>query len=277
MTATTDALALAAPAHEVPQPVYSGRDMVTALKGYRELQAALDREMPEALITIDGRAFRKKGYWRAVALAFQLDVTFVSETRDVFGGLEGGGENFGYSVVYRASKGDRSAPGDGICTAAEKQRGRMRATEHNVRSHAHTRAYNRAVSNLCGFGEVSAEEIDEAEPPPAKPKGKAATSETPTAKLTDVVTITKLEAPWADQHGNAKAWLSHSGMAPGAAAIPIYQSAVKATAEACYQAKTPVRLEIVTSAASGKPYVKAIVKVDADAPMLTEDEIPFSS
>jgi hypothetical protein len=33
------------------------------------------------------------------------------------------------------------------------------ATEHNVRSHAHTRAFNRAVSNLCGFGEVSAEEM----------------------------------------------------------------------------------------------------------------------
>jgi hypothetical protein len=34
------------------------------------------------------------------------------------------------------------------------------ATEHNIRSHAHTRAFNRAVSNLVGFGEVSAEEID---------------------------------------------------------------------------------------------------------------------
>jgi hypothetical protein len=29
-----------------------------------------------------------------------------------------------------------------------------------VRSHAHTRAFNRAVSNLCGFGEVSAEEVE---------------------------------------------------------------------------------------------------------------------
>jgi hypothetical protein len=36
----------------------------------------------------------------------------------------------------------------------------MRATEHNVRSHAHTRAFNRAVSNLVGFGEVSAEEVE---------------------------------------------------------------------------------------------------------------------
>ena len=32
-------------------------------------------------------------------------------------------------------------------------------TVHNVRSHAHTRAFNRAVSNLVGFGEVSADEL----------------------------------------------------------------------------------------------------------------------
>ena len=43
----------------------------------------------------------------------------------------------------------------------------MRATEHNVRSHAHTRAYARAVSNLVGFGEVSAEEVDRSDAPPA--------------------------------------------------------------------------------------------------------------
>jgi len=36
---------------------------------------------------------------------------------------------------------------------------RSQATIHNVRAHAHTRAFNRAVSNLVGFGEVSAEEI----------------------------------------------------------------------------------------------------------------------
>jgi hypothetical protein len=33
------------------------------------------------------------------------------------------------------------------------------ASHHNVRGHAHTRAFNRAVSNLVGFGEVSADEM----------------------------------------------------------------------------------------------------------------------
>jgi hypothetical protein len=44
-------------------------------------------------------------------------------------------------------------------------------TLHNVRAHACTRAKNRAISDLVGFGEVSAEELaggrwDEQTPPP---------------------------------------------------------------------------------------------------------------
>ena len=49
--------------------------------------------------------------------------------------------------------------GDGSCFASEKTGGRLRATEHNVRAHAHTRAQNRAISGLVGFGEVSADEM----------------------------------------------------------------------------------------------------------------------
>ena len=51
------------------------------------------------------------------------------------------------------------ADGDGSCFSSEK-RGRGQATVHNVRAHAHTRAFNRAVANLVGFGEVSAEEME---------------------------------------------------------------------------------------------------------------------
>jgi hypothetical protein len=135
--------------------------MTNALTAYRELQQALDRAMPEQIIKLDGKPFRKKGYWRAIAVAFNLTVEPIAEHRDVYGELEDGSENYVYSVTCRAStKTGRAATGDGTCAAAEKQRGRMKASEHNVRSHAHTRAFNRAVSNLVGFGEVSAEEID---------------------------------------------------------------------------------------------------------------------
>jgi len=117
--------------------------------------------MPEQIIKLDGKPFRKKGYWRAIAVAFNLTVEVESERREIYGDLEDGSPNYAYLITYRASTtAGRSETGDGACAAAEKSRGRMKASEHNVRSHAHTRAFNRAVSNLVGFGEVSAEEVE---------------------------------------------------------------------------------------------------------------------
>jgi hypothetical protein len=152
-----------------PSPVFRGASMVKALADYRELQVALDGAMPDQLMAIAGRSFRKKGYWRAVSVAFNLSVDPVNEERAVLGQLSDGSDNYVYSVTYRATAPNgRSAVGDGTCAASEKQKGRMEATEHNVRSHAHTRAYNRSVSNLVGFGEVSAEEVERDEHEPAQ-------------------------------------------------------------------------------------------------------------
>jgi len=127
-------------------------DVGQAVSAYREVQQALDKAMPDCIQTIAGKPFRKKNYWRGVATAFSLDVTLVSEQR-----VEEG-KDWGWLVVYRAMASiGRTADGDGSCFASEKTRGQD--TIHNVRAHAHTRAFNRAVSNLVGFGEVSAEEI----------------------------------------------------------------------------------------------------------------------
>ena len=160
----TQAFALVSP-HELalPTPVFRGAQMAEAVAAYRDLQRALDASMPDQLMTLKGKPFRKKGYWRAVAVAFNLTVepvTGADEERSVVGRCEDDTENYVYTVTYRATAlNGRVAMGDGTCAAAEKQTGEMRATEHNVRSHAHTRAFNRAVSNLVGFGEVSAEEV----------------------------------------------------------------------------------------------------------------------
>ncbi len=179
-------------------PAISATLMVAALTAYRDLQTQLDRAMPEQIMELDGKPFRKKGYWRAVALAFNLGVEMVKEERIVTGTFKDGRDNFGWVVTYRATHpSGRNQLGDGACFAVEKARrfkcphpenanpGNRRtlhfphsscpdfdpdfswralpgdATEHNVRGHAHTRAYNRAVSNLVGFGEVSAEEVEE--------------------------------------------------------------------------------------------------------------------
>ena len=131
-------------------------DVVVAFEEYRKIQQGLDAALPDCLMTIQGKKFRKKNYWRAIATAFNLTVRLTSEERTEVG------DDWGYLVVFTAMAGNgRSADGDGSCFASEKkdQQGNIIATVHNVRAHAHTRAYNRAVSNLVGFGEVSAEEM----------------------------------------------------------------------------------------------------------------------
>lgn len=159
-----------------PLPVFSGEQMAEAFSAYRQLQATLDKAMPEAIMKIQGRLFRKKIYWRTVRTAFNLSVTMTTERRDEREG------DWGWLVTYRAvAPNGKAADGDGACYASEKP-GRGQATEHNVRSHAHTRAFNRAVSNLVGFGEVSAEEADREErprqsaPPPQQPRAVGASS-----------------------------------------------------------------------------------------------------
>ena len=188
----------------------TGEQMAVAITAYRGLQKALDESMPDQIIDLDGKQFRKKGYWRAVALAFKLSVEPTDERHQVSGQFLDGRDNFGYLVTYKASHSSgRQAFGDGSCFAVEKARrfkcphpesaGSKRtlhfphntcpefdanfqwrvlpgdATEHNVRSHAHTRAFNRAVSNLVGFGEVSAEEVEREEPHHAGSSSTAAT------------------------------------------------------------------------------------------------------
>jgi hypothetical protein len=138
------------------KPVGDAKSLTEAITAYKEMQMALDKAMPDCIQTIAGKKFRKKNYWRAVKTAFNLKVECVKEEK-VY--LE---DDWGFEVTYKATAPNgSSADGDGACTHAEKDKGNMAATLHNIRSQAHTRAFNRAISNLVGFGEVSAEEVYE--------------------------------------------------------------------------------------------------------------------
>lgn len=167
--------------------VRASGDVVQALHEYQGIQKALDEAMPDCIQMIQTskgpKPFRKKMYWRAIATAFNLDVQLVDEKRIA---EEPTPNDWGYVVTYRATAPNgRHADGDGSCFAMEKSYAAQR-TVHNVRSHAHTRAFNRAVSNLVGFGEVSAEEAEKDEhpsepgshdgPPPAKKSSPAPSS-----------------------------------------------------------------------------------------------------
>jgi len=128
-------------------------DLGMAIGEYRRIQGVLDNALPDCMMTIQGRSFRKKSYWRAICTAFNLTVELHDESIQVLDGV------IVALAMYRATAPNgRVAYGDGACTAKEKRSGQD--SLHNIRSHAHTRAFNRAVSNLVGFGEVSAEEVD---------------------------------------------------------------------------------------------------------------------
>ena len=128
---------------------------VDAFQAYQRLQTQLDAVLKDCTVKIKGKLYRKKSYWRAVAMAFKLNVDLLQETQITSPANE---KDWGWIATYcaRANNG-QYAVGDGACFASEK---RGNDTVHNVRSNAHTRAYNRAVSNLVGFGEVSAEEFN---------------------------------------------------------------------------------------------------------------------
>ena len=159
-----------------PMPIHDGADMVKALDAYKDLQTKLDNKMPEAIVEIRGKRYRTKQYWRTIARAFNLSVTTVDGTDQRIMTDDG---DWGYSVTYRATAPNGSAAdGDGACMASEKSGGSD--TIHNVRAHCQTRAFNRAVSNLVGFGEVSADEMPRTAPEaPQRPSERSSPSPKP--------------------------------------------------------------------------------------------------
>lgn len=84
------------------------------------------------------------------------------------------------AVARATASNGRFAEGDGACAITEprftRASGRQKA-EHDLMATAVTRATNRAISNLIGFGSVSAEEAEGAEPAASangRPYGEAA-------------------------------------------------------------------------------------------------------
>jgi len=160
----------------------------SALETYLEIQRVFDEKMPDAIMEIQGKKFRKKAYWRAIATAFNVTCEVITVDRLEVENPEPPHLDWGYTATVRATSADgRTSDGDGACMQSEK-RGAM-GTVHNVRSHAITRAKNRAISDLVGFGEVSADELGPdayRDPPPDEvpkapnqpagnqPRGKAA-------------------------------------------------------------------------------------------------------
>ncbi|MBX5489577.1 MAG: hypothetical protein IRZ14_00370 [Chloroflexi bacterium] len=140
----------------VLRPVASPEEVLAAWAQFQELK--------RSLLTLDdyqeiqGRARIKKSGWRKIAAAFGISDQLLREERRE---CEGPGPNqryFVWEVTVRAiAPNGRYADAVGSCASSER---RFAHPDHDVRAVAHTRAKNRAVADLVGGGEVSAEELE---------------------------------------------------------------------------------------------------------------------
>lgn len=126
---------------------------IEAWRQYQDLcKAVLD---DDDFQTIGNKKFKKKSSWRKLANFFNLSVEMVTETK-----VNEPDGSFSFDVTYKAiAPNGRSVTGDG--SANSREHSDEDNTRHNVRGTAHTRSFNRAVSNLIGGGEVSAEEAEQ--------------------------------------------------------------------------------------------------------------------
>ena len=103
---------------------------------------------------IKGHPYIKKSGWRIVALGFNISDRIVSkEVKD----LKDGEYVVTYTVEASAPNG-RTVQAIGACSTLEKTKSETRKY-HDTETQAHTRAKNRAIADLVGLGEVTAEEM----------------------------------------------------------------------------------------------------------------------
>jgi hypothetical protein len=135
------------------RPVASADEVLAAWRQFQDVKRNL--LTLEDYQDIQGRPRIKKSGWRKIAAAFGISDALLREERRE---LETpAGRQFVWEVSARAiAPNGRYADAVGSCASTER---RFAHVEHDVRSTAHTRAKNRAIADLVGGGEVSAEEI----------------------------------------------------------------------------------------------------------------------
>jgi hypothetical protein len=112
----------------------------------------------EDSVDIQGRRFLKKSAWRKWALACGVSDRILSIERNPDTGRDP--ENgFYYRVLAEAFHLPTGRSVTGAAIASSKEKKAWAHEEHDIFALACTRAKNRAISDLVGGGEVSAEEV----------------------------------------------------------------------------------------------------------------------
>ena len=143
------------PGREVLMPMDT-EQVVEGMQAYQDLlPKLLDRSDYQGT---GSDAFVKKSGWRKIARAFNLSVTIV---RIEVGRDEDGKPVRAECVARAIAPNGQMQDADGYCTISEFTGKRLNDVklENTLRATATTRAKNRAIADLVGMGEVSAEEV----------------------------------------------------------------------------------------------------------------------
>jgi hypothetical protein len=109
----------------------------------------------EDVVMIGKKKYIKRSGWRKIALSFGISTKIVSVEKET---LEKGDIRISVKAEAIAPNG-RVCEEIASCSSSEVTKSNMDPTLHNIETKAATRAINRAISDLVGGGEVSAEEI----------------------------------------------------------------------------------------------------------------------
>jgi hypothetical protein len=140
---------------QIIQPADIDR-LAEAFKKFQDFKVRL--LSAEDTIKIDNKPYLKKSAWRKWALACGVSDQLLSLERVPPTGLDDKGD-FCYRVVVKAYHKPTGRSAVGLAVAAKSEKDRWAHEEHDILTLAHTRAKNRAISDLTGGGEVSAEEV----------------------------------------------------------------------------------------------------------------------
>jgi len=124
---------------------------------------------PDDYVQIGNKTYLKKSAWRKWSLACSVSDRLISLERVPAHGLDDKG-HFYYRVIVEAYHQATNRTASGLAIASSSEKPKWAHIEHDCLTLAHTRAKNRAISDLVGGGEVSAEEMEPQAQPSSTPQ-----------------------------------------------------------------------------------------------------------
>ena len=135
----------------VVRPMVSAQEALAVWNEFQTLKKAILE--PSDFQRIGQKDYMKKSAWRKFANCFNLNDKIIEETQIPH--ADGVGWTWKLKVLCTAPNG-RTCEGVGVCSTSERNFSHL---EHDTYATAHTRAKNRAISDMVAAGEVSAEEV----------------------------------------------------------------------------------------------------------------------